>query len=155
MTQKIDFGGKEFISAKEAARITGYTSDYVGQLWRGGKIQSRMVGRVWFVNKDSILCRNVWATSAPALRERSQKISCTTKEVVHQFRWPTLSATFLASPCHSSLALNSATINPVSTMIFFEKNTMRPITRCTKFLCNLCWSHRFPLNTLSIPIFPK
>jgi|GEM_PF-1898775 len=55
MTQRLDFGGKEFISAKEAAVIAGYTSDYVGQLCRGGKVESKMVGRTWFVSKDSIL----------------------------------------------------------------------------------------------------
>ncbi|KKW09488.1 MAG: hypothetical protein UY44_C0001G0053 [Candidatus Kaiserbacteria bacterium GW2011_GWA2_49_19] len=55
MTQSFNFSGKEFISSKDAARIAGYTSDYIGQLCRGGKVESRMVGRTWFVSKESIL----------------------------------------------------------------------------------------------------
>src|SRR3989344_1941095 len=55
MTQSFHFGEKEFISSKEAALTTGYASDYIGQLCRGGKVESRMVGRTWFVSKESIL----------------------------------------------------------------------------------------------------
>ncbi len=46
---------KNYISAKRAAQITGYTSDYVGQLCRAGKLECKMVGRSWFVLEDSIL----------------------------------------------------------------------------------------------------
>jgi hypothetical protein len=47
--------GKKFISAKRAAIIFGYTSDYVGQLCREGRIECTMVGRSWFVSEDSVL----------------------------------------------------------------------------------------------------
>lgn len=46
---------KTYISARRAAEITGYTSDYIGQLCRGGKIESKIVGRAWFVLEESLL----------------------------------------------------------------------------------------------------
>src|SRR3989344_114525 len=55
MSKGIDFEGKNFISAKDAAKIVGYVPDYVGQLARCGKLEARMVGRAWFVSRDSIL----------------------------------------------------------------------------------------------------
>jgi hypothetical protein len=44
-----------FISAKRAAEISGYTPDYVGQLCRLGKLESRRVGKAWFVSEKSLL----------------------------------------------------------------------------------------------------
>lgn len=52
--QEVSLGGKTFISVKRAAEITGYTRDYLGQLARGGKIESQRVGRSWYVNIDSL-----------------------------------------------------------------------------------------------------
>lgn len=46
--------GVEFVKASEAAKAHGYTSDYIGQLCRGGKIQAQLVGRSWYVNLDSL-----------------------------------------------------------------------------------------------------
>ncbi len=46
---------KKYISAKRAAIIFGYSSDYVGQLCREGKIECTMVGRSWFVSEESVL----------------------------------------------------------------------------------------------------
>lgn len=47
-------GQKEYVKASVIARDLGYTSDYVGQLCRGGKIDAKLVGRTWYVDKDSI-----------------------------------------------------------------------------------------------------
>src|SRR3989338_2923342 len=55
MGEGLSFNGKKYISAKEAAKIAGYTSDYVGQLCRAGKIECRMVGHTWFVLEESLL----------------------------------------------------------------------------------------------------
>lgn len=46
---------KTYISARRAAELTGYTSDYVGQLCRAGKIESKIVARSWFVLEESLL----------------------------------------------------------------------------------------------------
>lgn len=55
MEEALIFDGKNYISSKRAAEITGYAKDYVGQLCRGGKIDARRIGRNWFVAEDSIL----------------------------------------------------------------------------------------------------
>ncbi|MFA6405732.1 MAG: hypothetical protein WCW46_03250, partial [Candidatus Paceibacterota bacterium] len=55
MDKPLKFNGKKFISARRAADITGYTSDYVGQLCRAKKIKSKLVGRSWYVVEDEIL----------------------------------------------------------------------------------------------------
>lgn len=46
---------KNYISAKRASVIFGYTSDYVGQLCRLGKLECQMIGRTWFVSEESII----------------------------------------------------------------------------------------------------
>jgi len=47
--------GKKYISARRAADITGYDSDYVGQLCRAKKITANLVGRSWYVLESEIL----------------------------------------------------------------------------------------------------
>ena len=54
MNDSIDIEGKEFISAKRAARETGYARDYIGQLARGGLIEARRVEGLWYVFLDSL-----------------------------------------------------------------------------------------------------
>jgi hypothetical protein len=46
--------GKNYVKASAAARDLGYTADYVGQLCRSGKVDAILVGRSWYVCKDSI-----------------------------------------------------------------------------------------------------
>ncbi len=50
----VSFDGKEYISASRAADITGYHQDYVGQLARSGKINSKQVGNRWYVERHGI-----------------------------------------------------------------------------------------------------
>ena len=47
--------GFEYISSSRAAEITKYSNDYIGQLCRKGKVSARMIGRTWFVDKQSLL----------------------------------------------------------------------------------------------------
>jgi len=46
--------GREYISSSRAAEITHYTSDYIGQLCRGGKLSAQIVGRSWFIEVESL-----------------------------------------------------------------------------------------------------
>ncbi|MFM2374245.1 MAG: hypothetical protein RLZZ234_240 [Candidatus Parcubacteria bacterium] len=50
----LDLGGKRYIKVSSAARETGYTSDYIGQLCRAKKIDAKLVGRTWYVVRDEI-----------------------------------------------------------------------------------------------------
>jgi hypothetical protein len=46
----------KYISLKEAAKISGYSADYVGQLIRGGKIEGKQVfsNVAWMTTEDAI-----------------------------------------------------------------------------------------------------
>ena len=44
----------ERISAKRASLMSGYNTDYIGQLCRGGKLDGRLIGKAWFITKDSL-----------------------------------------------------------------------------------------------------
>ena len=47
---------KKLISLKEAAKISGYSSDYVGQLIRSGKLEGKQVfsNIAWMTTEDAI-----------------------------------------------------------------------------------------------------
>ncbi|KND47937.1 MAG: hypothetical protein AB199_04235 [Parcubacteria bacterium C7867-004] len=51
---EITIGDKTYISSKQAAKITGYAKDYIGQLCREGRVEARLVGRNWYVLDSSI-----------------------------------------------------------------------------------------------------
>src|SRR3989344_7138226 len=40
----------EYISASRASKLSGYSSDYIGQLCRAKKIPGQLIGRTWFVD---------------------------------------------------------------------------------------------------------
>ncbi len=45
---------KKYVSSKQAAKMTGYAKDYVGQLCREGRVPARLVGRSWYVLESAI-----------------------------------------------------------------------------------------------------
>src|SRR3989338_7845852 len=55
MKDSLFFEGKEYISAKRGANEIGYASDYIGQLCRAKKLPSRLVGRTWYVERESLI----------------------------------------------------------------------------------------------------
>lgn len=54
MTDSVQVEGVEYISSKRASEITEYTQDYIGQLARGGKIEARRIGGLWYLRIDSL-----------------------------------------------------------------------------------------------------
>ncbi len=54
MGNEFFFEGKKYISASRASQISGYNSDYIGQLCRKNLLDCRRVGRVWFVCEISL-----------------------------------------------------------------------------------------------------
>src|SRR5690349_4267635 len=44
-----------YISTKEAAQISGYSKDYIGQICREGKVEAEFGRRSWQVNTQSLL----------------------------------------------------------------------------------------------------
>ncbi len=51
---EIIFDGKTYTRARALAKEFKYTSDYLGQLCRAGKVDARLVGRTWFVTRASL-----------------------------------------------------------------------------------------------------
>ena len=51
----LSFDGMGYISASRAAKLTGYSPDYVGQMARAGIIPSRQVGNRWYVEQAGII----------------------------------------------------------------------------------------------------
>lgn len=52
--ETLTLGEKQFVRAKSAARELGYTSDYIGQLCRAGKIDAKLIGRSWYVDVNEL-----------------------------------------------------------------------------------------------------
>ncbi|HCB35678.1 MAG TPA: hypothetical protein DEP25_03490, partial [Candidatus Taylorbacteria bacterium] len=55
MASELIFYGRKFLPSGEASRVSGYSTDYIGQLCRGEKLVCRRVGRSWFVEEMSLL----------------------------------------------------------------------------------------------------
>jgi len=55
LMEHLDIGEKRYIKVSSAARETGYTTDYIGQLCRAKKIDAKLVGRTWYVAYDELL----------------------------------------------------------------------------------------------------
>jgi hypothetical protein len=54
MNDDIYFDGVKYISAKEAASLSGFTRDYVARLCRHGKVNARRLGVLWYVDVESL-----------------------------------------------------------------------------------------------------
>lgn len=64
--------GKTYVKASKAAQSSGYTSDYVGQLCRGGKVDAHLVGRSWYVNIDDLDSHRAEFKRASRVKAREQ-----------------------------------------------------------------------------------
>lgn len=65
--------GKNYISARRAAKIINYAQDYIGQLCRSGKLDCKMIGRSWFVTEESLLAHR--ESAVDSTEERVAKIA--------------------------------------------------------------------------------
>ena len=52
--KEVKINGKTYVRTAAAAKLFGYSQDYLGQLAREGRIAAKRVGRTWFVDPDSI-----------------------------------------------------------------------------------------------------
>ncbi|HEY4502337.1 MAG TPA: hypothetical protein VJH21_00705 [Candidatus Paceibacterota bacterium] len=52
--EELVFEKKKYVSSRRAARISGYTKDYIGQLCRAGALPAKMVGRNWYIDEDAL-----------------------------------------------------------------------------------------------------
>lgn len=52
--KEVIIDGVLYKKAAEVAKDFRYTTDYIGQLCRSGKVDAKLIGRSWFVNPESI-----------------------------------------------------------------------------------------------------
>ena len=71
MSSSIQFQGKNYLSSKEAGRVSGYTNDYISRLAREGKIDATRVGTQWFVEPKSLDSYSQFAEKAREERKES------------------------------------------------------------------------------------
>lgn len=72
MSVSVHLNGKFFLSSKEAARLSGYTSDYVARLARLKKVNATRVGTQWFVEPKSL--EDFLQTADRTRAERSEQL---------------------------------------------------------------------------------
>lgn len=54
MADELTIDGKQLISSRRAAEMSGYAQDYVGQLARSGSINAKRIGGLWYVEMSSL-----------------------------------------------------------------------------------------------------
>ncbi|HEY0220779.1 MAG TPA: helix-turn-helix domain-containing protein, partial [Candidatus Paceibacterota bacterium] len=85
MGSDLFFENKKYISAKDAAALTSYSKDYVGQLCRAGKVEAKRIGHTWYVSEDSILAYKSTPTTfdfSQNLKAKVPVVSTPTQEQV-------------------------------------------------------------------------
>jgi hypothetical protein len=85
MNSDLFFDGKSFISVGRASELTGYTQDYLGQLCRGGRVPSRMVGRTWYVDQDAVLAHKANPKSRKAKITQKFEKESEKKNLIEEF----------------------------------------------------------------------
>lgn len=70
----VSIDGVEYQKASQVAKQFKYTSDYVGQLCRGKKIDAKLIGRTWYVNPLSLKTHKKGLYTKDAANEKTPKI---------------------------------------------------------------------------------
>lgn len=73
--EKKEIDGKEYIPSRHAAKLGGYSPDYIGQLCRAGKIEAKKIDRVWYVLPESLRKHEETAAWLEAVRREEARRS--------------------------------------------------------------------------------
>lgn len=103
MENSLIFQGKKYISSKRASKISGYSSDYIGQLCRAGKLNCRMVGHTWFVSKESLIVHR-WNTLKESVSEDASADAESEEQKIYPVSTPVAAVTPLPAPSMSTMA---------------------------------------------------
>ena len=71
----IQHNGATYVKASTLAKRHRYTTDYLGQLCRAGKVDAQLVGRAWYVNEKSLLTHKIDRNKDTRSNEILSKIS--------------------------------------------------------------------------------
>src|SRR3989344_7780342 len=83
---------RKLISARQASEISGYATDYIGQLCRLGKLECSRIGRSWFVSEESLFehvklnspSEYVKRIASKTVSEKISHVSATSASVSHE-----------------------------------------------------------------------
>lgn len=82
----LEIDGKRYVKAAKAAQASGYTTDYVGQLCRRGKVSAHLVGRSWYVDADELRTHKVDTKRNSRVKAREQvRKELATKKPTEEF----------------------------------------------------------------------
>lgn len=93
MDQSIILEGEKFISSKQAALLTDYAPDYIGQMCRLGKLRSKMIGRTWYVSEKSLLEHKAESDTKRKHHENEKTLPTETVTKVQHVISPTIDVT--------------------------------------------------------------
>ncbi len=82
----------EYITLKEAAQLTGYTPDYIGQLIRAGKLEGKQVysNVAWMTTREAFVAyqeNKDKKSEEPSLFERWKKKLTSPDTLVEMYTW--------------------------------------------------------------------
>ena len=141
---ELEISGRRYLSTRRAAKDHKYTSDYVGQLIRAGKVVGKKVGRSWYVEEQSLNAYlNGGQTEAPpALQKPVERLA--------EEPAPSVVAEIKEEVTKKVLTLQP-TAEVVSEQRVEEKNdgeeTFEPVILKTKNL----EEHHIPIRTVTTP----
>ncbi|XKT75439.1 MAG: hypothetical protein ACJKSS_01485 [Patescibacteria group bacterium UBA2103] len=79
--KELTLNGRTYLSTKRAAEITGYTTDYVGQLARQGKVDAQLVGRNWYISEEAIK-KHKFGEASVVIKREEEEVSAPQLEVL-------------------------------------------------------------------------
>ena len=79
---------KKYISSKQAAKITGYAKDYIGQLCREGRVPARLVGRSWYALESAIQDHRFGNNEVKEPKETDKKVPSESFSVSDTWEFP-------------------------------------------------------------------
>ncbi|MCX6715643.1 MAG: hypothetical protein NT077_01340 [Candidatus Taylorbacteria bacterium] len=126
MKDLVEIEGKHYISSSRAAEISKYSKDYIGQLCRGKKIDSRLIGRSWYVNEESLMSHkreaeeiqrirhDQYGKSGSVMPHKVENMQVTPPEaLVWKYDGPTISLGEPVAPAPAPTPAISAEVLPV------------------------------------------
>ena len=119
---------EEFISLREAAKISGYAPDYIGQLIRSGKLEGRQVfsNVAWMTTEDALLAYLAKDTKKTASSSRQNVFGqLTSPEAIESYY---LAFSWLLIVCSSVFILFLAYLAAVSIDHTIEQRYLKNIS---------------------------
>jgi hypothetical protein len=78
---EITLDGKTYLSSRRAAEVTGYAKDYIGQLCREGRVEARLIGRNWYVLRESVERRHLEDSAASGQADGGTRVLSDSRDI--------------------------------------------------------------------------